>query len=63
MAENETEKVCINCTHFDAVPGFARTGVCDANELNRRCGVPVVLVGADETCWQFEEEKGYFHDV
>lgn len=52
------EKICDTCLHFEKVPGFERTGICDANELNKRCGVPVVLTGSDDTCWQWELDRG-----
>ena len=44
--------------HFNPLPGFEKTGVCDANALNKRVGVPVVLTSSKEVCWEWEKEKG-----
>ena len=56
--ENPNDKTCETCMHWNPVPGMAKTGVCDSNELNKRSGAPVVLTGADDSCWQWEPEKG-----
>lgn len=47
-AKNQNDKTCETCMHWNSVPG----------ELNKRSGVPVVLTGADDSCWQWEPEKG-----
>lgn len=48
-AKNQNDKTCETCMHWNPVPGMAKTGVCDSNELNKRSGVPVVLTGADDS--------------
>lgn len=60
LDEATEQTCCATCMHFNVVPGMERTGVCDSNELNKRCGVPVVLTGADDVCWQWEAEKGMY---
>ena len=57
IRNDEIDRVCANCVHFNLVPNMSKTGICDANELNRRVGVPVVLTGSKETCWLWEYDK------
>lgn len=57
LKDKEIPHICENCIHFNRIAGMARTGVCDANELNRRVGVPVVLTSSEETCWQWERDR------
>lgn len=57
LKDKEIQHICENCIHFNRIAGMARTGVCDANELNRRVGVPVVLTSSEETCWQWERDR------
>lgn len=52
------KKCCETCMHFNPLPGLEKTGVCDANELNKRSGVPIVLTSSEEVCWEWEKEKG-----
>lgn len=52
-----TMKCCETCMHFNPLPGFEKTGVCDANALNKRVGVPVVRTSSKEVCWEWEKEK------
>ena len=63
MRSDEIDKVCANCVHFNLVPNMSKTGICDANELNRRVGVPVVLTGSKETCWLWEYDKHHNKEI
>lgn len=54
--DSHVEKICRYCKHFNDLPGFKTTGICDVDEYNERAGVPVVLTGAEDTCWQWEKE-------
>lgn len=54
----EDKKCCGNCTHYNPLPGFEKTGTCDSVTLGRRSNVPAVLVAYDDNnCWEWEADK------
>lgn len=55
---DKSDMRCSNCVHFNPLPQFEHTGVCDAEAVNKRFNIPTVLTERDDVCWEWEEEKG-----